>query len=452
MSESETPREPESAETPPPPPAPAAPVKEGERLLRLDMVRGIALMGILLVNILAFGLPHPAWITPGVWEGETALDRMVSNVISTLVLGKFYPLFTILFGIGLSMQYRRLRERSAPGSRPSLALLLRRLAWLAVIGLLHVVLFWEGDILFQYAIAGLVGVLFLGLTNRVVLWVAAIFFVLSAVCCMVPMAALSAFVETGEAVDPATFQMAKEYADNTPLELALKALEPLPESAAATAAVYIHGSWLEVMVFRTVLYIIYTLSMLLQLHLFLLVALVLFGFWLDRTGFFTTTWMAPDGFKWVMPACLPVGLAGSTALVYAFSGHPELAYYRFALNASVGVVMALGYLWVLRSIPWEALGRVVRAPLSAMGRMALSNYLLASVFFTTFFYGYGWGFYGRFQYTGLVVLAVGFWAVQMAFSLLWLHHFRFGPVEWAWRSLTYWKAQPLLRDGDREGT
>ncbi len=438
----EPPREPPREEQP-------GPVRELERIPQLDIIRGIALMGILLVNILSFGMPHPSWIMPGFWAGETALDRATSEGISLFILGKFYPMFTILFGVGLAIQYRRLRARGAADGAVPPGVLFRRLGWLLAIGLLHVVLFWEGDILLHYALAGLVAVWLLRVSSRIILFVAITMLVFSYLCCSLPMGAMAMLPEesgrAAETFEPASIEMAKARAGITPMEALESFFREPPHDSAAMAAIYKYGTWREAATFRIAIYGLYMLSLCLEMRILGLIGLVLLGVLMERRGFFTRT---PNLPSWVFAffwGCLVVGLAGTALLIYYTAGRIDLLYARYSVLVLLGVTLALGYLNLLRAIPWERLGGWVTAPLSALGRMALSNYLLASVFFTTLFYGHGFGLYGEIRHAGLALLAVAFWVVQMAFSLVWLRYFRFGPLEWAWRSLTYRKLQPLSR-------
>jgi uncharacterized protein len=407
--------------------APAVPVAESERLQHLDVLRGLALIGILLVNFKFFTQPISSLVL-GPDASLQGADRWVEGLITVLAEGKFYALFSLLFGAGFAL----MMHRAETAQRPFRGLYLRRLAVLLGFGLAHVVLIWPGDILFVYALVALAMLLLFSRTptGRLPKW-AVVFLLLP------PLANwLFAGLIGLAALDPqAAGKIAAGFAQQ---DAAMR------ESIAQAASVYASGSFVEAARQRLAEF-----AMLLSWAPFWLPPVLgyfLLGRWLIASG----RLLDPTAHAGFFRACVRLGFglglplsALGYWLLLDLPLHTPSASLALAssLLASGAALLAFGYLGLVtgsaRRLRW----------LAPAGQMALSNYLLQSLFWTTLLYGYGLGLWGQLPRATHLPLALAFFAGQLALSHWWLARFRFGPAEWLWRSLTYLRPQPMRRTG-----
>jgi uncharacterized protein len=404
------------------------PVATGERIDALDVLRGFALLGILLVNFEFFSRPIQA-IVLGLDPALDGLDRVVAIGTQVLAQGKFYSLFSLLFGMGFALMMMRADERGAG----FFAVYLRRIAILLAIGLAHALFIWSGDILVTYALFGLVMLLFFRRTpvRRLPKW--AIGFMLLPVLLTWLLALAVAGDPGGEAVAGFAEEEVRLLANLAVAEQALRG-----------------GSFAEVTAVRAD-----DLAFMISSLLFFGVGILgyfLLGAWFLRSG------VIADGASHLgfHRRLAPVGLAGGLALsalgTWLMLGENFLVpTFRMAQAHTVmtagNLLLMLGYLstlvLLLQREPWRARLRW----LAPAGRMALTNYLTQSLFWTWVFYGYGLGLYGQVPRWAMPLLALAFFALQVQASHWWLGRYRFGPAEWLWRTLTYLRWQPMRRPG-----
>lgn len=402
----------------------ASPQPERVRLITLDALRGFALLGILVPNIVAFALPmgaatDPALIGPGAW------NRIGHEITVTVFLGKFMFIFAMLFGAGVVMFDRK--TTPAEGQRPRLSdgagLWYRRCGALLALGLVHAYLFWYGDILTWYAVAGLTLLWWVRkLPAAVQVWGGLGLYFLGGLL-LLGITALGLWaVSEGQA--SASDMMGGD---------------PTREIVGYT------GSWWDA--FKTRFF------QTIMMHLFLgpvfmpgLWGIMVLGMGLTRAGVLTGE--RSMRFHLVLGVVLTmiggVITAGAFVAVQRHSAYPGFLWQSMA--QLVGVPLAIGYSQLVIAMAKSPAFAPLTKGLANIGRMALSNYLLHTVVFTTLMYGYGFGLFGRFEYPALFGLVVGMWAVNFVFSALWLRRFRYGPVEWAWRQLTYLGLKPSAGD------
>ena len=401
--------------------AAVGPVSEGERWLALDVLRGLAIFGILTVNVLAFGSPARL---PGYEAGAaTRVDGLVDALLAFFVVGKFYTLFSLLFGVGFALQLARAQGRGVP----FVAIYARRLAWLAVLGAMHAVLLWDGDILFLYAVLGFVLLLFRRTQPRTLLMAAAV--------CL---AASYATMLVGDAlqyrgVGPWSGPVLDRHAGMTAAEEAI--------------AIYGGGSYAQIVAYRIAGLLRGAAVLFLEQGPTAL-AMFLLGLYAGREGLLARL---PEQFGrlggWGA-GLVAAALVANAVFVYGelVVDRPVIAVGGLAVGGPLLCgVYVLAVVRILRSARWQ---RGLRG-VAAVGRMALSNYLLQSLVCTTIFYGYGLGFYNQMGAAVTVMAACALYAAQLALSAYWMSRFRFGPAEWLWRSLTYGRRQPLRRYGPR---
>ncbi|WP_034915960.1 DUF418 domain-containing protein YeiB [Erwinia sp. 9145] len=370
------------------------------RIDTLDFIRGLAITGILLLNIVAFGQPHAAYLNPA-WQGAASLpDALTWAVLDLLAQLKFLSLFALLFGAGLQMLLPR-------GKR----WLQARLTWLVLLGLLHGIFFWEGDILFDYGLIGLVAWRMIRdvpssrqLFNTGVL----LFLVGTAVLLLL---GLSSGHQANSAWQPGFAEVQYETLWKT------------------------QGGWQAVQN-RLQLFSSGLLGLAAQ-YGWQLAGLMMIGGALMRSGWLRGSWgiqhyrraaalLIPLAWIINIPA---IYLQWATGWDYRWS-----AFFLQVPRELSAPLQAIGYAALCFGF-WPTLAqfKITRA-VSCVGRMALSNYLLQTLLCTLLFNVFGWfNTLSRLQLLAVVPLV---WAINLLFSVLWLRYFRQGPVEWLWRRLT----------------
>lgn len=411
-----------------PSPSPG-PIQPGERIEVIDILRGFAVGGMLTVNMLHFSSPQIYLMMTGTrWWTGTA-DRIAEGLISFLAAGKFYSLFSLLFGLGLVIQMQRAEARGAR----FVPLYLRRLTVLLFIGAAHAVLLWSGDILMAYAVLGFLLLLLRKRAQVTLLIVAAICLLLP----VVMMAGLMTLQELARHSTAATQQMQEYMAKSADtqramLDAAVRAysrngyLELLPQRALDLAISYASGPFWIPNVF----------------------AMFLVGMYVGRRGLLRDVPAHLTFFRRTLWVGLVLGLIGNALPIVANLASARLSTSVRGLLPVVGFAvgapsLCFFYASALVLLAQRSAWRKRMASLAAVGRMALSNYLFHSLLCTTLFYGYGFGLYGKVGPALCLAIAVAIYSFQLVVSPLWLRHFRFGPVEWLWRSLTYGKLQPM---------
>jgi uncharacterized protein len=424
----------------------AAPVQPAERILSIDVIRGFALLGILVLNILSFGLPAAALFNPLAKGGFTGLN-FGEWVLSTLVFEhKMMSIFSMLFGAGLLLFTDRAIARGQSPAR----LFYRRAGILLVFGLLHAYLFWEGDILYTYALCGMVLYLVRNWRPSVLLVVGVIALLPPAV--LAPFSA-GYFAQAREAstrVEAA--QAAGKTASDKDKELAKiwiefrRGFHPTEEDLAQEIKLKGQGSYFEILrerapdvLFMQTALFLYYLGWDALGRMLIGISLMKLGvFSADRSRRFYLTMMLA-GYGVGLPLVAFGGyqdVQHQFDVVYLFSG--GMWYNDFgSIPVALGHVGALILLYKSGALTW------LTRRLAAVGRMALSNYLMHTILCTTLFYGYGFGLFGKLDRVQLLGVVLAIWALQLWLSPIWLRYFRFGPAEWLWRTLTYGKAQPM---------
>jgi uncharacterized protein len=428
----------------------AEPVKPADRFFAVDVLRGFALLGILAMNIVDFGWPQAAYSNPMRGGGFEGTDRVVWFFNHLVFEGKMMTTFSMLFGAGLVLMDRRAASRKTSVR----GVYYRRVLWLLAIGLVHSYLIWIGDILVLYAECGLFLYLFRNKAPRTL-------FILggSALMLLVPivlgfaagldyMKAATARVKAQEAAGQTPNPTDKKLADIWTKNIE-EHLSPTPEQRAKDwdkeMATY-QGGYLGIVKHRAGQLIWgQTLGFLLGGGLFA-GGRMLIGMGLMKLGVFSAVrsrrfywWMVGLGYGIGMPLMV---FDGAQLIRHEFS-FEYMMHGGIFYNAFGSLIVALGHVGMLMLIVQSgALGWLTRR-LAAVGRMALSNYLTHSIVCTTLFYGYGFNLFGTINRTGLAAIVLSIWIFQLVVSPIWLKSFRFGPAEWLWRSLTYWRPQPM---------
>ena len=410
-------------------PARVGPVTQSERIQVIDILRGFALFGILLVSIEFYGNPLEQFLM-GHGELKNPADRLAVWGIRLLAEAKFYPILSFLFGLGFALQIQRAEEQSTR----FVPLYLRRLLSLFLIGLVHAILIWSGDVLVLYAVIGALVVLFFRQrsSRTLLVWTGAMlglsFLLLSYVV---------GIMYSAELMEGSRRSMGRFFADTN---------RGLGQPAHQASQVYATGSFVEITAHRiSDLTLAYGLSI---YSIFTVFAMFLLGVVVGRRRIFQDVSAHSSLFRKTLWLGLLLGGSSNLFFVIAMEGasryEPTLWSYAATVGQIIGApALALSYVAAITLLVQHTAGRKLLSPLAAVGRMPLSSYLLQSLIATTIFYGYGFGLFGQIGPALGVLLAMAIFAFQIPLSVWWMRHFQFGPVEWLWRTLTYLRWQPF---------
>jgi uncharacterized protein len=396
------------------------PVAEGERIATMDILRGFALLGIFLMNIEFFNRPLQDF-SNGLPIAE-GLDHVAGWLVYVFVQGKFWVLFSLLFGMGFAV----MRDRAAAARRPFLGQYLRRTILLAAFGLTHIVLIWVGDVLFAYSLGALVLLAFMNVRGHA-LWV------------------IGAMMYFGTAALLTLLGWALSF-------LPPEAAEPMAQQMAAFAlegqkasVIYAQSGFAEITEQRIADYFGFLFANAVIFQLPMMLGTFLIGTWLVRSGRIQRAaehrrFFAVLGVIGVVFAA--VFIAASLSVGTHFDATTGFAQSTVAMGLMVmgNMPLSLAYLSaivLLCTLPSAAKGLSVLAP---AGRMALTNYLSQSLICSLVFYGYGLGLFGELGRAAQVGFVFAVFAAQVAFSHFWLSRFGVGPLEALWRAGTYLQA------------
>jgi uncharacterized protein len=427
--------------------SPLGPVRASERLYYLDVVRGFALLGILLMNVLTFGLAEQAYLNPRYGGGDDPLNLGVMIGIYLAGEGKMRALFSMMFGAGSLL----LLERGvAKGGGIEVAdIYFRRTFWLMVFGIIHAFLIWWGDILYPYALMGFLLFLFRRFSARALLVTASLLLLL------LTAASVGGSFEIREtlkkydaiqALDLESVELTKEQKEDLKAGITKREeMYPTPEKIQEHLDAY-RGSYVKNLKERAKAVWKFHQFPIYFPFLWDMLSMMLLGMALLKLGILT----AERSFAFygrMAAAGIAAGLAINGTAMFLQVRHdfdPVRGLFDMVTYEVGRVPMALGYIALLAIVVKAGRMRWLTDRLSAVGRMAFSNYISHSLICSVIFYGgYGFGLIGKLERWQLYVVVLGIWTFNLAWSPLWLRHFQFGPLEWAWRSLTYWKRQPM---------
>jgi uncharacterized protein len=385
-------------------------VSSNQRIHIIDAIRGFAVLGILFANIQSWSGYKFIPLEKIETLGYAHLDGMFTSLHLWIVDGKFYAIFSILFGVGFGLQYLKNRDRL----EQFMPLYRRRLALLLLFGIAHA-LVWSGDILTLYALLAFVMILMRDLPTRFILWVAIgllLFFI-------IPQALMLYF---GPEPTSTSNLAHKVYPDATPLQVTIALGE---------------GGWVDA--FYMNIHNLYWrwLDFLPNGRISRVLGFFMLGFYLARSEYFVhqvhrVRWMFAWGVAGVALSVLAYAMHANGSR-WAVSGMDLLA--KLILVASQ-TALAFAFMSVIGVLYENSLGRRLLHPLTLIGKMAFTNYLMQSLVGVALFYGVGLGYFGSLGLAQLWLLALVIYSLQVLFSAAWLQLFRQGPVEWFWGCLT----------------
>lgn len=398
------------------------PTQQQDRILSLDLLRGFAVLGILIMNIQSFALPSAAYFNPTVYGDLTGLNKIAWFASHIIGDQKFMTIFSLLYGAGIVLITTNAENRTGK----SAGLHYKRTFWLLIIGLIHAHLIWHGDILVPYALCGFIVYLFRRKKPMTLVILGTVFILVHTVIYLF-------FGLTMSQWPPESLEGTRQF-------WAPSATEIAAEISAVTGNLQeqiSHTSASAIMLETFVFFILF---------LWRAGGLMLVGMGLYKWGILTgkrSKKFYRNGFliSWLLG--LPIIILG---LVKNFENGWSMEYsmyigsqfnYIGSLFFSFGLI-CLVMLWARSNFL-----KAVQQRMIAVGQMALSNYLLTSVICVLIFYGIGLGLFGQVSRIGLLGIMVVVWIILMLWSSPWLRRYYFGPAEWLWRSLTYGKKQPF---------
>lgn len=406
-----------------------------ERYRSIDAVRGFAVLGILLMNIVGMGLPTFAYVSPTYWGGHEGANLWAWAINFVLSDGKMRGLFTMLFGASMQLIADRAEGRT-PGPA---ATHYRRVWWLFVIGMIHAYVLFFGDILVTYAIAGALIFPLRRLGAKMLIGVgAAVLLALLAK----DFAEIS-YLKTIQAAMAAGAADAQQTSLWNEVQLLLNA----PHAMGEQEVRLMRGGFLEALQSRgQAAWIVQTQFMPTE-EIPEAIGQMLIGAGLFRLGFFTLGWSsraygAMIAAGYLVGAPLTAWLAWSMVQI---DFEPVQRRWLEVLGAGPRPFIALAHASVLMLIVRAGALKGLVNRLEAAGRMAFSNYLMTSIITSFVFCGYGLGLYGQLERAELYGVVLGVWVFILLWSKPWLARFHYGPFEWLWRSLVMWKRQPFVK-------
>ena len=405
------------------------PTTEHERIAAIDVLRGVALLGILLVNIRAFAMVSAVYFNPAAAGPIDEADRCVWWLGQLFVEQKFMAVFSMLFGAGVILMSRRRDAADLPAAGTHY----RRMVGLLVIGLAHAYLIWYGDILVGYALCGM---LIFPLRRWRAKWL-----IVAGLTALGIGTLLNLFVGlTIPYWPPESVQDLNEM------------IRPDGAAIEKETAVY-QGSWWGQTAHRAPTSAMFQTFVFLMWGLWRIGGLMLLGMALLKLGVLSGQ-ASKRAYTGLIFVAIVVGLPLILAHLWLYPadqrGTGEAFFIGALYNYWGSIPLAIGYIAIVMLICQVPLRSYLR-PLAAVGRTALSNYLLQSILCTLLFYGHGFGLFGRMSWMDQMGIVLIIWLIQLGASALWMSRFRMGPVEVLWRWSTYGKL-PAMRAGPTGST
>jgi uncharacterized protein len=432
------------------------PVSQSERIGIIDSLRGFAILGILLMNIPYFGLPDPATTDVLPMHEVGTINERVWYGILLVFDGTQRAIFSMLFGAGVLLFISRVQKRST-GMEPA-DYFIRRQLWLVVFGLLDgYLLMWPGDILFLYGICGIILFVFRKLPPKSLLVAAGVCLVLMTARENVDIYRRKAIILRGEAIarlDTTRIKLSDEQKED--LAAMIDAREKWDSAAMQKTMAknlrQIRGGYSNV--YRNLSEVTageetsMAFGFLWDGLLFMFVGMALF-----KTGV-----LMGSGSRWVYWWLMVVGLGAGIFLTYTwiepavrlkydfYQYDKQIHFEYYEIGRTLRSLGLYGLIMLLYKSGWLNWLFSLMRP---VGQMAFTNYLMQSIMCGLFFYGIGLGMYGKLERYQIYYVVGGVWVLEIGWSHLWLRYFRFGPFEWLWRSLTYWRRQPMRRVAEK---
>ncbi len=396
------------------------PTLSSNRIISLDVLRGFAVLGILIINIQSFSMPGATYLNPTAWGDFTGINKIIWIITYALADSKFMAIFSALFGAGVVLFTERMAEK---GVSP-LKVHYRRTFWLLLFGLAHAYLLWYGDILVIYALCGFFIVLFRKKKPLTLLVLGILFLFVGSTLYFL-------------------FGISIPYMPQEAVKGILISWESTPELIAKEIETY-RGPFLEQLPLRIDHALEMQTSVFLYYFFWRATSLMFIGMALYKWGILSALKSKAFYIRLAVICLAPGYLIVGFGLDQNFAHEFKMEYSFFLgtlYNYWGSVLVGVGYISVIMLCVLLAKESLIVNSLKAVGQMAFTNYLMQSIICTFIFYGHGLGFYAKVDRPVQIAIVFAVFLAQMIYSPIWLKHFKYGPFEWAWRSLTYWKFQ-----------
>ncbi|NKB46421.1 MAG: DUF418 domain-containing protein [Legionellales bacterium] len=396
-----------------------------QRITTIDFIRGIAVLGILLLNIQLFAMVMAAYENPTTFGDLTGFNYWVFALNYLFAKGKFITIFSMLFGASTILLSRRLEQKF----NRIYSIYYRRIFFLFIIGLLHAYLFWYGDILVTYAVCGFWIIWLRHWSAKRLAWLG----------CML--------ISIGYAVEfyPA---LVWHSMSTEAIQEFYQFLAPSQIEIAREVAIY-QGSWWQQIPHRFETVFVYQTEYLITQTFWLISGIMLLGMALFKWDVFSGN-RSRTFYKKLAIIFLATGLPLTAISLYGLMANQWQVNATFlwfnGLGYFASLLVAIGYIGLMILISQSTRWSALQHKLCCVGRMAFTNYLLQTFICFILFYGQGFGLFGQVNRIGQITIVVMIWLLLIFFSTLWLHYFKYGPFEWLWRNATYLNWQPIRRD------
>ncbi|MEN8156166.1 MAG: DUF418 domain-containing protein [Bacteroidota bacterium] len=388
-----------------------------KRIISIDVLRGIAVLGILIMNIQSFSMPSAAYINPTAYGDLTGINRWVWIFSHILASEKFMSIFSMLFGAGMVI-FAENAERK--GRNPAL-LHYRRMGWLLLFGLLHGYLLWYGDILVSYSLCGMLLFLFRKLPPQRLIWIGFGFY-------LVPV------------ILDSLFAFSMPFWPEESVYSTLQSWKPDDETIRHYLDGY-RGGWLGQMELRVHGTLFLQTGYFMMQSFWRVFSMMLMGMALYRWRVLSAERSTSFYLRMTLTGLVAGYALSGLGVVLNFREQWSMEWSMFLgthLNYVGSVGVALGYTGLIMLIcKWSGMPRF-KSLFASVGRMAFTNYILTTLLCTSIFYGHGFGLYGSVERVFQLLIVLGVWILLMVISPLWLKRFRYGPLEAVWRKLTYY--------------
>ncbi|MEO0441703.1 MAG: DUF418 domain-containing protein [Pseudomonadota bacterium] len=403
------------------------------RHIELDALRGFAVMGILLMNIIAFALPELAYINPAIHGASNSADTISWFLSFIFVDGKMRGLFTLLFGASMMLVIARAEAKGENAAKVHFS----RMGWLALFGLAHFFLVWFGDILFLYAVIGCLAWFMADWDCDELIRKALLIYAMGFIAYLLFMGSMFYLQYQAQVAGPGS-------AMDTDFQEMLAEIALSPEMISQEIALY-QGSYAQILADKLTNHWYGPLSLVLTSGTETLPFMML-GMALYKNGFMTGQWddarYRSLGLRltgWGLVLVVPLAW-----LVYASDFDPLIAFNAaLAWSIPSRLLLTVGFAALLILLIRKLAHGPLLQRIAAAGRVAFTNYLGTSILMTFLFYGWGLGLFGQFGRAELTLFVIAAWGLMLLWSKPWLAHYRYGPLEWLWRSLARGEVQKL---------
>lgn len=393
-----------------------------ERIISIDVLRGIAVLGILIMNIQSFSMIMAAYINPTAYGDLSGINKWVWIFSHLFASAKFMSIFSILFGAGVIL----FADRALEKGRKASAFHYRRMLWLFVFGMIHAYLIWYGDILVNYSLCGMLVYLFRKMSPKKLVIFASLFFIIPVIFSL---------------ASGLSIQYWPEESYNQNMQSWLPDIEIVNNNNTA-----MQGNWLEQMDVRISSTIFLQTFLFFWSTLWRVTSMMLLGMALYKWGVLSAQRSNKFYIKMILIGLIP-GYAISALGVYQNFLHDWSMDYSMFIGSQFNyigsVLVALGYIGIIMLICKSAQFIRFKNLFASVGKMAFTNYILMSLIAMFIFYGNGLGLYGQVEHQFQILIVTAIWIIILILSPLWLKKFQYGPLEWLWRVLTYWRLQPM---------